>query len=182
MFARPQHDVLGQFFEVGWDAGEDRIGQLGAVGVAVEFVVGGGLDAVLRFARLGDHLVEALMGRRELVFQGQLLDHRFDVRQLALQPSERFAEKAQRLVQAGDRRAQPLGRHEVDDLHGDHAADAIEATDALLDEHRVPRQVEQDQPRAEFEVAPLAAAFGRDQHRRPRRRSELRDLDIPFAG
>ena len=61
LLARCQHDVRGQFLEVGRDAGENSVGEFGAVRVAVEFVVRGGLDAALPLARLGDDFVEALV-------------------------------------------------------------------------------------------------------------------------
>ena len=78
--------------------------------------------------------------------------------------------------------AEARGRAEVDDLRGDRPADAVEPADPLLDDRRVPRQVEQDQPAAELEVPPLAAGLGRDQDRRPLGEPELRHLDVPPLG
>ena len=56
-------------------------------------------------------------------------------------------------------------RDEVDDRHGlALLAVAVDAADALLDPHRVPRQVVVDEEVAELEVEALAADFGRQQH------------------
>src|SRR5262245_40425512 len=53
--------------------------------------------------------------------------------------------------------------------HEDFAllADAIDASDALLDRHRIPRHVEIDQRVAELDVAAFAAGFGTQEHRHP---------------
>src|SRR5207245_4217654 len=55
------------------------------------------------------------------------------------------------------------GEAEVEDLDGLGLPDAVQPADALLDPHRVPRQVEVDQAVAELEVEPLAADVGRQQ-------------------
>ena len=54
----------------------------------------------------------------------------------------------------------------------------MDASDALLDAHRVPRQVEVDHDAAELKVAPLAGGLGGEQHRRAA--FEARDGAILF--
>jgi len=56
-----------------------------------------------------------------------------------------------------------LGR-EIEYLHRAGLADAVDASDALLDALRVPGQVEVEHETAELEVAPLARRLGREQH------------------
>src|SRR5215210_3949710 len=56
-------------------------------------------------------------------------------------------------------------RDRVEDEDFARLADAVDAADALLNRHRVPRQVEVDERVAELQVAPLAARLGREQER-----------------
>ena len=55
--------------------------------------------------------------------------------------------------------------HEIEHEHLALLADAIDAADALLDRHRIPRHVEIDQRVAELDVAAFAARLGAKQHR-----------------
>ena len=57
---------------------------------------------------------------------------------------------------------------QVDDRDGMALPDPVDAADALLDAHRVPRQVVVDHRVAELEVAALAAGLGGDQDPRSR--------------
>ncbi len=83
-----------------------------------------------------------------------------------------------RLEEAHDVGAHARRRTEVADLDRHAPADAVEAADALLHRHRVPRQVEENEARAELEVAAFAAALGRDQQARALGLAEARDLDV----
>ena len=58
----------------------------------------------------------------------------------------------------------PTG-HEIEYEYLALLTNAIDASDTLLDGHRIPRHVEIDQRIAELHVAPLAAGFGREQNR-----------------
>ncbi len=71
-----------------------------------------------------------------------------------------------------------MPRPEVDDLDRTRATDAVEPADALLHQHRIPRQIEEDEAAAEFKVAAFAAALGADQDRRPFGLRELRHLEV----
>ena len=71
---------------------------------------------------------------------------------------------------------------EVEHLDGVRLADAVDATDPLLDAHRVPREVVVHKQMAELEVTPLAARFGAEQDARPRRCPETLDGSVFGAG
>jgi len=62
---------------------------------------------------------------------------------------------------------------EVVDAHGLLLADAVQAADALLDLHRIPREIEVDEPMAELEVASFGAAVGEQQRAASRRNSSV---------
>ena len=94
------------------------------------------------------------------------------------EPGQRLAEQPQRFEQPHDIAADARGRTEVDDLNRDAAADAIEPSDALFHDRRLPRQVEQHQPAAELEVAAFAAALGRDQQAGAVDLAEARDFGV----
>src|SRR5262249_10951572 len=89
------------------------------------------------------------------------------------------AQDADALVERRDVASEPGGRPEEEDLDGAAPVDAVEPPDPLLDEPRVPRQVEEDEAAAELEVAALAAALGRDQDGGTGGEA---DLDGPRAG
>ena len=59
------------------------------------------------------------------------------------------------------------GDEKIEDRSPVLLADAVDPADALLDLHRVPRQVVVDQDVAELEVSALAAGLGRDEDLRP---------------
>src|SRR5688572_11049693 len=103
-----------------------------------------------------------------------------------LEGTQRLGEHAERFVELHDleREASAVrrARAEVDDLDRPPAADAIEASDALLDNCGIPRQIVEDKPATEFEVPPLAPGFGRDQDPRPVGLRELRHLDVALGG
>src|ERR1700740_1275711 len=69
--------------------------------------------------------------------------------------------------------------HQVEDEHLALLADAVYASDPLLDRHRIPWQVEIDERVAELNVAALAARFGAQQHRHVR--AETGDGGILFG-
>src|SRR5262249_10760858 len=58
--------------------------------------------------------------------------------------------------------------HEIEHEYLALLTNAIDASDALLDGHRIPRHVEIDQRIAELYVAALAARFGAKEHRHSR--------------
>jgi len=93
-----------------------------------------------------------------------------------------LAEEADGLEERRDGGAQALGGADVGDLDRLVPADAVEATDALLDGGRGPGEIEENEAVAELEVAPFAAALGGQQQRRAGRKPELRHLDVPLAG
>ncbi len=122
--------------------------------------------------------VEALAGERRERIDRDLLDGALHVRQLRLQPGERFAEEAQFLEEPHDVRADSARRPEVHDLHRYAPADPIEPADPLLHERWLPGQVEQHQAAAELEVAALASAFGGHEQARPIGFPEPGDLRV----
>src|SRR6516165_9875716 len=83
-----------------------------------------------------------------------LADHEFEHRELLIE-------------QMQDLLLQGATGHEVEHEHLALLADAIDASDALLDRHRIPRHVEIDQGVAELDVATFAARLGAKQHRHP---------------
>ena len=131
----------------------------GSVRVAMELLVRRFADARARRVGLADQRVEAFAGERRRRIERDLLERALDVGQLRLQAGQRLAEETERLEEPHDVRADPARRTEVDDLHRDAPADAIEPADPLFDDRRFPRQVEQHQAAAELEVATLASAF-----------------------
>jgi hypothetical protein len=128
------------------------------------------------------HLPDTLLGERRPWIQRGLLEHALDVRKLRLESRNRLPERSQAFEQPHDIRADAGRRAEVDDLHGDPAADAVEPADPLLHNRWIPRQVVQHETMAELEVAPLAACFGRYENARPVRCAEARDLHVPAGG
>ena len=121
---------------------------------------------------------QASSGQRRGRIAGHRVERALDLRQLRLHARERLAEEPERLEQAHGVRADAARRTEVDDLDRQAAADAIEPPDALFDDRRFPRQVEQDEPTAELEVAPFAAGLGRDEQAGAVRLAEPRHLDV----
>ena len=114
--------------------------------------------------------------------RGGGLDRGLDARQLRLEARDGLAEDTEGLVEPGHVASDPARRDEEDDLDRVAAADAVEASHALLDDERAPGQVEEHDAPAELEVAALAAALGRDEQARARRRAELGDLDVAACG
>src|SRR5687767_15172795 len=58
----------------------------------------------------------------------------------------------------------PLGK-QVDDMHSARLSDAIDATDALLEAYRIPRQLQiDDKPACPVKVQPFRACIGGDQY------------------
>jgi len=59
-----------------------------------------------------------------------------------------------------------IARGEVDDVRLTSLTDAVDAPDALLDDHRIPRQLVVHQAMAELQVESLGAGARRDEDRR----------------
>src|SRR5690242_14734320 len=70
-------------------------------------------------------------------------------------------------------------RHQVEDEHLALLADAVYASDSLLDRHGIPWHVEIDECVAELDVAALATRLGAQQHRHLR--AETGDGGILFG-
>ena len=147
------------------------------VAVLVKMVVDGLPPRVGRAPNLGRQRLDrkSLPDLREPL---GLADRGFHVGERALEAAERRREEADALVEIHDLAFEAVGRAEVDDLDRRRPVDAVEAADALLHRGRIARQVEEDEPAAELEVAALAAGLGRDQKRRAVGPPELRHLDV----
>ena len=114
-------------------------------------------DARPRRVGVADERLESFCGERSRRIERDLVEGAIDVGQLRLQAGQRFAEETKRLEETDHIRSDPGGRTEIDDLHRDAPADAIEPADPLFDDRGFPWQVEQHQAMAELEVAAFAA-------------------------
>ena len=101
-----------------------------------------------------------------------------DPAQGPLEAAQGLAQEADVLVEAHELGLEAGGGTEVDDLDGPPSGDPVEAADALLHLGGIARQVEEHEPAAELEVAPLAAALGGDQEGGAFGATELRHLQV----
>ena len=152
------------------------------VRVAVQLLVRRFANARARRVSLGDESVEAFTRERRVRIERDVFERAFDMRELRFEPGERLLEEAQCLEEPDDITANPSRRAKVDDVHRNAAADAIEPADALLDDRRFPRQVEQHEAPAELEIATLASTFGRYEEARTVRFPESRHFRISACG
>jgi hypothetical protein len=136
------------------------------------------VDPRARCLRTSDQPLEVRVGERRARSDRGLFQRAFDVRQLRFDPRHRLAEEPEPLEHAHDIGADALPGTEVDDVHGEAAADAVEPSDALFHCRGLPGQVVEHQTPAELEVASLAARFGRYQDARAVLRTEPGDLHV----
>ncbi len=114
--------------------------------------------------------------QRRLAFgdarEEDLLQVVLDVAEDRVEAADRFLEDPDAVAERRQARApRSCPRDsEIEDRHRVLLTDAVDSTDALLDPHRVPRQVVVDQDVAELEVPALAAGLGGDQDLRTRAR------------
>src|SRR5215210_7960353 len=111
----------------------------------------------LRFRRL-DPCLEDRFGELALIVH--LAEYLPDLADDQLEHVDLLVEDAQHML------FKRAARDRVEDEDLARLPDAVDAADALLNRHRVPRQVEVDERVAELQVAPLAARFGGEQERR----------------
>jgi len=145
--------------EVGRNARQDRGGLARLVGIGVE---GPGRPASRARARLRERAGQRSEIQRR-ARRGRL-DGFAHTRERGVDSRRGRREQVEALVQRGEVGA-VVRTPEVDDLDGLRAPDAVQAADALLQAHGVPRQVPVHHALAELEVAALAARLAAEQQR-----------------
>jgi len=81
----------------------------------------------------------------------------------SIESAQGLLEDAELLVEPRDLPRESLVRQEHRDLDRTLAIDAIQPSDALLNQDRVSRQIEQHEPAAEMKVTSFAACFSGNQ-------------------
>ena len=141
LLSRREHHVLGQLFQLLRHARQNLLAHLWPEGIAVQLVhrrlaypVSGPRCLLQRGAQ---HRSTGRLGREH-----HLLDGRTDPGQLSFEPAQGLVEDTQRFVQSDDRGPNRRRGAKIDDIDGHATFDPVEPANALLDGHRIPRQVE----------------------------------------
>ena len=173
-----EDDLLVKPVEVLGHPAENLVGELGPVAISVQLAIRGLPHPQARCIHFFHDRPHGRHGTQLGRSQRRRLEHPLDARKLGLEAREGLSKQAESLVQAGDGRAETRGWLEVHDRHVARSTDSIQSADPLLDDHWIPRKVEEHDPIAELEVAPLAPALGGDEQARPLGPAETRHLDV----